>query len=65
MNWLLRTAARKPAAHPAFVHDTVAVPVRDVQWNRPVFRPPALTAHPPLLGKVPFAAMNPLRPTRR
>ena len=39
------------------------VPVRDVQWGRPVFRPPELPSHPRLFNTVPFTAMRPLRPT--
>ena len=41
------------------------VPVRDVQWGRPVFRPPELPVNPRLYNTVPFTAMRPLQPTRR
>ena len=44
--------------------DSHVVPVRDVQWGRPVFRPPELPALPRLFTTVPFTAMRPLRPTR-
>ncbi len=39
------------------------VPVRDVQWGRPIFRAPELPAYPQLANTVPFTAMRPLRPT--
>ncbi len=39
------------------------VPVRDVQWGRPIFRAPELPAYPRLRDAVPFTAMRPLRPT--
>jgi hypothetical protein len=39
------------------------VPVRDVQWGRPVFRPPELPAYPQPGSTAPFTAMRPLRPT--
>jgi hypothetical protein len=41
------------------------VPVHDVQWGRPVFRPPELPLNPRLFNTVPFTAMRPLQPTRR
>jgi len=64
MNWLLRTTA---PGRPATVggHRSHVVPVRDLQWDRPVFRPPALPAYPRLFNTVPFTAMMPLRPTSR
>jgi hypothetical protein len=46
-------------------HGSHVVPVRDVQWGRPVFRPPELPAYPRPSHVVPFKAMRPLRPTRR
>jgi hypothetical protein len=64
MTWLLRTSALgRPVAlgRPG----SGAVPVRDLQWDRPVFRPPALPAYPRLFDTVPFTAMMPLRPTSR
>ena len=45
--------------------DFHVVPVRDVQWGRPVFRPPELPVNPRLYNTVPFTAMRPLQPTRR
>jgi hypothetical protein len=64
MNWLLRTfAPGRPAAAGGF--GSHVVPVRDVQWGRPVFRPPELPVCPRLFDTVPFTAMRPLRPTRR
>ena len=64
MNFLSRTpVTRRPPA--AGGHGTHVVPVRDVQWGRPVFRPPELPAYPRLSNTVPFTAMRPLRPTRR
>jgi hypothetical protein len=39
--------------------------VHDVQWGRPVFRPPELPVDPRLFNTVPFTAMRPLQPTRR
>lgn len=64
MNFLPRSsAARRP--HSAGTAGSHVVPVRDVQWGRPVFRPPALPSYPLLADTVPFTAMRPLRPTRR
>ena len=64
MNWLPRTfAPGRPDAAGGF--GSHVVPVRDVQWGRPVFRPPDLPACPRLFDTVPFTAMRPLRPTRR
>jgi hypothetical protein len=64
MNWLPRTfAPGRPAAAGGF--GSHVVPVRDVQWGRPIFRPPDLPACPRLFDTVPFTAMRPLRPTRR
>ncbi len=64
MNFLPRTSEsrRLPAAG---VRGSHVVPPRDVQWDRPVFRPPELPAIPRLFNGVPFTAMRPLRPTRR
>jgi len=39
------------------------VPVRDVQWGKPVFRAPELPVYPRLGNTVPFTAMRPVRPT--
>jgi hypothetical protein len=39
------------------------VPVRDVQWGRPVFRAPELPVYPRLGNTVPFTAMRPVRTT--
>jgi len=39
------------------------VPVRDVQWGKPVFRAPELPVYPRLSNTVPFTAMRPVRPT--
>jgi hypothetical protein len=63
MNFRPRTSASR---RPAFAGgpDSHVVPVRDVQWDRPVFRPPELPAYPRLFNTVPFTAMRPLRPTR-
>ncbi len=58
-----KTSSRSPAATGA--RGTHVVPVRDVQWDRPVFRPPALPAYPRLFNTVPFTAMRAVRPTRR
>jgi hypothetical protein len=44
-------------------HGSHAVPLRDVMWGRPVFRPPELPAYPRPSHAVPFTAMRPLRPT--
>jgi hypothetical protein len=64
MNWPTRTSALgRP--DPARGNGSHVVPVLDVQWGRPVFRPPALPAHPRLFNTVPFTAMRPLRPTSR
>jgi hypothetical protein len=64
MNWLPRTfAPGRPAA--AGGSGSHVVPVRDVQWGRPVFRPPELPVCPRLFDTVPFTAMRPVRPTRR
>jgi hypothetical protein len=64
MKWLSRTSALgRPAAAGGF--GSHVVPVRDVEWDRPVFRPPALPAYPRLFNTVPFTAMRPLRPTSR
>jgi len=52
----------RPAAGGRTSH---VVPVHDVQWDRPVFRPPELPAYPRLFNTVPFTAMRALRPTRR
>ncbi len=65
MNFLPHTSAsrRQP---PAGGHGSHVVPVRDdVQWGRPVFRPPELPAYPRPSNAVPFTAMRPLRPTCR
>lgn len=62
MNLFSRNSSR---ARAAISRRSYAAPARDIQWNRPVFRPPALTAQPPLLGKAPFTAMRPERPTQR
>ena len=64
MTWNPRTSTR---AHPANAggFGSHVVPVRDVQWGRPVFRPPQLPAYPRLFNTVPFTAMRPLRPTNR
>ncbi len=64
MNWLSRTMATGRPASPGGIRSHV-VPVRDVQWGRPVFRPPALPAFPRLFNSMPFTAMRPLRPTSR
>ncbi len=61
MNFLPRTTSRRPASGGPGSH---VVPVRDVQWGRPVFRAPALPSFPLLADSVPFTAMRPLRPTR-
>ena len=63
MNFRPRTSGSR---FPAFAlrPDSHVVPVRDVQWDRPVFRPPELPAYPRLFNTVPFTAMRPLRPTR-
>jgi len=64
MNLLPRTSSsrrRSSAGGPR----THIVPVRDVEWDRPVFRPPQLPAYPPSAEAAPFTAMRPLRPTRR
>lgn len=64
MNWLLRSfAPGRPNSAGGF--GTHVVPVRDVQWDRPVFRAPGLPAYPRLFNTVPFSAMRPLRPTRK
>jgi hypothetical protein len=64
MNFLPQTSAfrRQP---PAGGHSSHVVSVRDVQWGRPVFRPPELPAYPRQSNAVPFTAMRPLRPTCR
>jgi hypothetical protein len=53
---------RQPAAGG---HGSHAVPLRDVVWGRPVFRPPELPAYSRPSNVVPFKAMRPLRPTCR
>jgi hypothetical protein len=64
MNWLPKSIAPgRPAV--AAGRSSHVVPVRDVQWGRPVFRPPQLPVYPRLFDTVPFSAMRPLRPTRR
>jgi hypothetical protein len=63
MNFHPRTSASRQPAN-AGGTDSHVVPVRDVQWERPVFRPPELPAYPRLFNTVPFTAMRPLRPTR-
>ena len=64
MNWRHRIIALgRPATAGGFVSHVV--PVRDVEWGRPVFRPPALPAYPRLFNSMPFTAMRPLRPTSR
>jgi hypothetical protein len=64
MNFLPRTSSsRLPSG--AGGPDFRVVPVRDVQWGRPVFRPPELPVNPRLFNTVPFTAMRPLQPTRR
>ncbi|MDD2764464.1 MAG: hypothetical protein PHE83_10870 [Opitutaceae bacterium] len=62
MHFLPQTPAygRRPGAGSLRTH---VVPVRDVQWGRPVFRPPELPSSPRLFNTVPFTAMRPLRPT--
>jgi len=64
MNFLPRTSSSR-RAHAAGGHRTHVVPVRDVEWGRPVFRPPELPAYPRKSDPVPFSAMRPLRPTCR
>ncbi|HUJ45465.1 MAG TPA: hypothetical protein VLW52_17860 [Opitutaceae bacterium] len=56
------SASHQPAG--LGVLDSHVVPVHDVQWGRPVFRPPELPALPRLFNTVPFTAMRPLQPTR-
>jgi hypothetical protein len=64
MNWLLKSnALARPVSAAGRI--SFVVPVRDVQWDRPVFRPPELPVYPRLFDTVPFSAMRPLRPTRR
>jgi hypothetical protein len=64
MNFLTRTSSsRLPSG--AGGPDPRVVPVHDVQWGRPVFRPPELPVVPRLFNTVPFTAMRPLQPTRR
>jgi len=63
MSFLPRTSSSRRAA--AGSHRTHVVPVRDVEWDRPVFRPPQLPAYPRPSSATPFTAMRPLRPTRR
>ena len=58
-----KTSSRHPPAPGG--RGSHVVPVRDVEWDRPVFRPPALPAYPRLSTTVPFTAMRALRPTRR
>jgi hypothetical protein len=62
MNFLPQTFTfrRPPSAGNPRSH---VVPVRDVQWGRPVFRAPELPAYPRLADSVPFSAMRPIRPT--
>gem|GEM_PF-803735 len=64
MNFLPRTFSSR---HPngAGGPRSHVVPVHDVQWGRPVFRPPELPVYPRLFNTVPFTAMRPLQPTRR
>ncbi len=64
MNFLPRTSSsRLPSG--AGGPDSRVVPVHDVQWGRPVFRPPELPVDPRLFNTVPFTAMRPLQPTRQ
>ncbi|HTX65658.1 MAG TPA: hypothetical protein VMD31_07785 [Opitutaceae bacterium] len=63
MTFLPRTSSSRRRA--AAGHRTHVVPVRDVEWDRPVFRPPQLPSFPPSSEAAPFTAMRPLRPTRR
>jgi hypothetical protein len=64
MSLLPRTSGSR-RAHAGGGHRTQAVPVRDVEWGRPVFRPPELPVYPRPSDAAPFTAMRPLRPTRR
>jgi hypothetical protein len=64
MNWLPKSIAHGRPAVTAGRNSHV-VPVRDVQWGRPVFRPPQLPVYPRSFEARPFSAMRPLRPTRR
>jgi hypothetical protein len=64
MNFLTRTSSSHLPSG-ADGPDSRVVPVHDVQWGRPVFRPPELPVHPRLFNTVPFTAMRPLQPTRR
>ena len=57
-----KTPSRMPVG--ASTRGTHVVPVRDVQWDRPIFRPPELPVYPRLFNSVPFTAMRALRPTR-
>ena len=64
MNFLPQTSSsRLPSG--AGGPDSRVLPVHDVQWGRPVFRPPELPVDPRLFNTVPFTAMRPLQPTRR
>jgi hypothetical protein len=62
MNFLPRTIALRRPLSAGGLRSHI-VPVRDVQWGRPVFRPPELPAYPRLGNIVPFSYMRPLRPT--
>jgi hypothetical protein len=64
MNFLPRTSSSRLPSD-AGGPDSRVVPVHDVQWDRPVFRPPELPVDPRLFNTVPFTAMRPLQPTRR